>query len=168
MIFPPVRPEPARLNALLWLVPVAVLVSALLPGKPGTPAGVKLFLVVLALGLAVLFLLAPRALKYEFMPDRLRIRKLVGSIDLPYATLSVRRSTGQLTVRTFGVGLPGYLTGYFLLSGDERGTGSVQACASTGTGGILLHTGKQAYFVTPADPDAFLAELARRGATVKD
>lgn len=166
MIFPPVRPAPTLFSQLLWLVPLVVLVSAFVPDSD-TPAGVNLFLVAVALLLAALFMVAPRALRYEVLPDHLRLRKLIGAIDLPYPSLTVRRSTGRLTLRTFGVGLPGYLTGYFVLSGDHRGTGSIQACASTATQGLILHTGKQAYFVTPADPDGFLRELAARGAAVK-
>lgn len=160
-------PAPARrspLTALLWGVIGLLLVTALLPPKK-VPEDA--FLLLLAAVLAALMIVAPRRLTYEFSPEGLNIRKLVGSITLPYPALSARRSDGKLSVRTFGVGLPGYLTGSFLLAGDSQGVGQVQAAASRGSGGLLLHTGKQAYFVTPADPDAFLTELARRGAKVR-
>lgn len=164
MNFPPAPPHRSPLNFILWgVVGLLVLTSLLSPKKAAADA----LLLVLAAILVAMLVAAPRRLRYEFTPEGLNIHRVVGAILLPYHTLSARHSAGHLSVRTFGVGLPGYLTGYFLLAGDPQGAGQVQVAASRGSEGVLLHTGKQAYFVTPADPEAFLAELARRGAKVR-
>ncbi len=114
----------------------------------------------------VWFQLAPRRLAYTLTPDAVVIQRILNQTRLPYAGLSARRTAGVLGLRTFGTGLPGYLTGHFTLAHDGQGVSRVRAAASTGQGGVLLRSGDADYFLTPAAPGAFLAELARRGAQV--
>lgn len=123
-------------------------------------------MVALALVVFALFQLAPRRLAYTLTPDAVVIQRILNQTRLPYAGLSARRSSGVLGIRTFGTGMPGYLTGHFTLAHDEMGVGKVLAAASTGQDGVLLHSGDTDYFLTPADPQTFLTELAQRGAGV--
>ena len=53
--------------------------------------------------------------------------------------------------------------GYWSVAPFEQ---RVLAAAARGRDGVLLHSDNTDYFLTPADPAAFLAELARRGAQV--
>lgn len=148
-------------------LPLLVLVSALLP-KPGGAAAMQSLLLIVVTGvaaaLALLFWVAPRRLGYMLSASELMIRRLSGETRLPLAAVSARRSTGRLGWRTFGTGLPGYLSGHFTFGPDVHR--SVVAAASRPDGGVIVEQAGTAYFLTPADPDAFLAELARRGATV--
>jgi hypothetical protein len=153
------------LRAVTWGVPVVLIAATFVPDKEATPA-TQAGLRILALVLLAWFQLAPRRLAYTLTPDAVVIQRILNQTRLPYAGLGARRTSGVLAFRTFGTGLPGYLTGHFTLAHDERGVGRVRAAASRGRGGVLLHSGDADYFLTPADPTAFLAELARRGARV--
>ncbi|CAM4167836.1 PH domain-containing protein [Deinococcus marmoris] len=152
-------------RSVTWGVPALVLAVALIPDEENTPL-LRGAMVALALVLFALFQLAPRRLAYTLTPDAVVIQRILNQTRLPYAGLSARRTSGVLGVRTFGTGMPGYLTGHFTLSHDGQGVSRVLAAASTGQGGVLLHSGDADYFLTPADPQVFLAELARRGAGV--
>ena len=123
-------------------------------------------MIALSVFLFALFQLAPRRLAYTLTPDALVIQRILNQTRLPYAGLSARPSSGVLGIRTFGTGMPGYLTGHFTLANDEKSVGRVLAAASTGQGGVLLHSDNTDYFLTPADPQTFLNELAQRGAQV--
>lgn len=152
-------------RSVTWGVPALALAVALIPDQENTPL-LRGAVVALALLIFALFQLAPRRLAYTLRPDAVVIQRVVAQTRLSYAGLSARPTSGLLGFRTFGTGLPGYLTGYFTLSNDEQGVEQVLAAASAGRGGVLLHSGDADYFLTPADPQAFLAELARRGAGV--
>lgn len=60
-----------------------------------------------------------------------------------------------------GTGLPGY----YVFHAD--GLKGVLAASSATHGGVIVQEGGKAYFLTPADPAGFLAELARRGVTLR-
>ncbi|MDV6374694.1 PH domain-containing protein [Deinococcus arenicola] len=154
------------LRAVGWGLPALMLVVTLLPDKQATPLSQGL-LTTLALGILVWFQLAPRRLAYTLTPDAVVIQRILAQTRLPYAGLRARRTDGVLGTRTFGTGLPGYLTGHFTLNNDKKSVKQVLAAASTTHGGVLLHSGDAHYFLTPADPKCFLTELSRRGAKVK-
>ncbi|WP_415785809.1 PH domain-containing protein [Deinococcus saxicola] len=138
---------------------------ALIPDEGNTPL-LRGVMTALALCVLALFQGAPRRLAYTLTPDAVVIRRILNQPRLPYAGLSACRTSGVLGIRTFGTGMPGYLSGHFTLSHDGQGVSRVLAAASAGQGGVLLHSGDAHYFLTPADPQAFLAELARRGTGV--
>lgn len=162
----PIAP-PDSSPALRWVVfllPLVLLASAFLPGNKPQPALIKPLFVLLAAGLMWVFTLAPRRLAYTLTPSELVIRRMLGETRLPISGIKARKSGRHLAGRLFGTGLPGYLTGTFAFGPDEHG--SVQAAASRGDHGVILEVEGRAYFVTPADPDAFLHELRQCGAAV--
>lgn len=152
-------------STVSWGLPALMILLTLLPDEDATPLSQAL-LAGLALVLLVWFQLAPRRLAYTLTADVVVIQRVLAQTRLPYAGLSARRTSGVLGIRTFGTGLPGYLTGHFTLARDEKGVGRVLVAASANRGGVLLHSGDAHYFLTPADPETFLAQLAQRGAEV--
>ncbi len=152
-------------RSVMWGVPALILAVALIPEEGNTPL-LRGVMVALALLIVALFQFAPRRLAYILTPDAVVIQRVVAQTRLSCAGLSARPTSAVLGFRTFGTGMPGYLTGHFTLSHDGQDVGRVLAAASASRGGVLLHSGDGHYFLTPADPAAFLAELARRGAGV--
>ena len=165
----PVAPAGTSLAARLLTVglPVLVLVGAFLPGSEGAAASQSLLMFVFMAGaaaLALLFWIAPRRLGYALGATDLMLYHLNGTTRLLLSAAVARRSTGRLGWRTFGIGLPGHFSGQFTFGPDAHR--SVIAVASRPDHGVIVEHGQRAYFLTPADPDAFLAELQQRGATV--
>ncbi|WP_019009885.1 PH domain-containing protein [Deinococcus aquatilis] len=160
------------IQVVLWGIPLLLAALAFVPDLPESPTVPHWELLLGAAALTVLFQLAPRRLRYRLTPDGLEIRHLFGTTLLPVLGMRARRTAGRLGVRTFGTGLPGYLSGAFSFVSDE--VKSVTALASAGSGGILVglpinQAASQPlrwYFLTPADPQHLLDELARRGAVV--
>lgn len=151
--------------SLRWVTrgaPLLLVAAAFVP-DPDAP-GVHWVVAGLGLLTGVLLALAPRRLAYTLTAEGLVLQRLLGSTTLPYAGMRTRRSAGRLGLRTFGTALPGYLTGHFTFGPDALPR--VQAAASRGTGGVIVEADRGAYFLTPADPDGFLRELAGRGAVV--
>jgi hypothetical protein len=163
------------------------LLMAFVPNPPDAPTVPHWELLLSAVFIAVLLKLALGRLRYCLTSDGLEIDRLLAITRLPYTGMQARRTAGRLGVRTFGTGLPGYLTGAFTFSSDS--VRSVTALASVGSGGVLIGVpveGKSEgrstfvlpphpatagqvlrwYFLTPADPQQFLDELAQRGAVV--
>lgn len=124
----------------------------------------KVLMWTLAAGLALLFWVAPRRLAYTLSDSELRLQLLTTTTRIPLAGATARKSAGRLGIRTFGAGLPGYLSGHFTFGPDA--VGHVMAAASRANGGVIVESGGRHYFLTPADPDAFLAEWRRRDAIV--
>ncbi|MBB5233488.1 PH domain-containing protein [Deinococcus budaensis] len=160
----PLAPPDASpaLRLVMLGVPLLLMGLAFVP-DPDWP-GIHWDLLALGALLAALFGLAPRRLAYTLTPDALVIRRVLGRTTLPYAGMRARRSAGRLGVRTFGTGLPGYLTGRFTFGPDPRS--QVRAAATRGEGGVVVEVGGAAHFLTPADPAAFLSALEARGAAV--
>ncbi|WP_180970070.1 PH domain-containing protein [Deinococcus planocerae] len=157
---PVARPEaPSTLWWVILGVPLVVAgLAARSSGDAVWPLGA------LAALLAAAFWLAPRRLSYSLEKDALVVTRLTGRTALPYAEITARRSAGRLGVRLFGTGMPGYLTGLFSFGPDA--VSRVQAAASRTRGGVIVERGGTAFFLTPADPDAFLRALAARGVRV--
>lgn len=150
------------LRLLMWGSPLLLVALAFLPDADSP--GIRWEPLALGVTLLLVFNFAPRRLSYTLESDALVITRLTGRTVLPYAEIKARRSAGRLGVRTFGTGLPGYLTGHFTFGPDT--VSRVQAVASRGAEGVVVERGGAAYFLTPADPDAFLRSLAARGAPV--
>lgn len=152
---------PPALRLLTLGVPLLLAGAAFFPDEGQAPPHPEPLAAALLTGLG--FWLAPRRLGYRLTGDGVVIQTLLSRTMLPYAGLRARRSAGRLGLRTFGTGLPGYLTGHFTFGPDPEVRG-VRAAATRASGGVLLDSGGRAYFLTPADPEGFLAALARRGA----
>ncbi|THF68207.1 hypothetical protein E7T06_17505 [Deinococcus sp. Arct2-2] len=188
MIVPLVNAAESTLaRAFLWFPPLLFVVLAFVPDPPDAPTAPHWELLLSAVLFAAVFRLAPRRLRYRLTPDGLEIRRLLGTTLLPYVGMQAKTTVGRLGVRMFGTGLPGYLTGAFSFGSESLPT--VTALASVGSGGILIGVPVERqsegrsplvlpinpatsgqplrwYFLTPADPQQFLGELARRGAVV--
>lgn len=152
----------------MWLVTLGVLLIffgvSLAPPSSDIPQ-VRGLMILMLVGLAFLFWFAPRRLNYLLSDDALIIQVLTGQTRLSYHNLTAWRTTGGLGLRLLGTGLFGYYTGKFTFHDDLPKT--VLAASSNTTGGVLVQSENRTYFLTPADPDAFLRELAMRGAKVK-
>lgn len=188
MIFPAVNASISGLvRFFLWLAPLLLAVAAFIPDPPDAPTVPHWELIVVAALIAALLQLAPRRLRYRLTPNGLEIRRLLGTTLLPYGGMKARTTAGRLGVRTFGTGLPGYLTGAFSFGSD--GVPAVTALASVASGGVLIGVPVASevparlpfilppkptsvaepfrwYFLTPTTPEQLLEELARRGVVV--
>lgn len=153
---------PPVLRLVALGVPLVLIILAFVPDEDAP--GIHWESLALGVLLALLFFLAPRRLAYTLTPDALVVTRMLGRTALPYTGMRARRSAGRLGLRTFGTGLPGYLTGHFTFGPDT--VSRVHAAASRGGDGVIVESGGSAYFLTPADPDGFLRELAGRGAAV--
>ena len=133
-------------------------------GRPGA------FLILLMLALLLLFAFigySARAARFVVDEEGIAIRRALYGRALSWNQVAVEDARivdlgeeGDLkpTLRTNGIGLPGYRAGWFRLQGGERGllfvTRSERSVAVPTTEGYTL-------LVSPADPDAFLASLHR-------
>ncbi len=101
-------------------------------------------------------------LGYRLAPDALEVRRRLGVDRLFYSGLQLRPARNRLGLRLVGPGLPGYHTGLHATAG-----GRVMAAAtSSHAPALLLASGSTTSYLTPADPQALMNELARRGATL--
>ncbi|MDR6219484.1 PH domain-containing protein [Deinococcus soli (ex Cha et al. 2016)] len=161
--------SPVWFRALVWLVPLLLIVTAWIPDdgadKPLPVAG-SVALTLLGVGLGALFAQVPRRLAYTLTDTGLRVSRFSGTFEWPYRELRVRRTDAGLGLRVGGVGLPGYYTGNYTFTG--AGYRSVQAIASNTRGGLIVERGGTPYYLTPADPDAFAQALAARGVPMLD
>ena len=101
-------------------------------------------------------------LSYRLAPDALEVRRRLGVDRLPYRGLEVRPARGRLGMRLVGTALPGYHTGLHATAGGQV----MAAATSSHAPALLLTSGRTTYYLTPADPQALMHELARRGATL--
>ncbi|MDK2013104.1 MULTISPECIES: PH domain-containing protein [unclassified Deinococcus] len=161
--------SPVWFRALVWLVPLLLIVTAWIPDdgadKPLPVAG-SVALTLLGVGLGALFAQVPRRLAYTLTDTGLRVSRFSGTFEWPYRELRVRRTDAGLGLRVGGVGLPGYYTGNYTFTG--AGYRSMQAIASNTRGGLIVERGGTPYYLTPADPDAFAQALAARGVPMLD
>jgi len=140
---------PASGKPLWVLVPVLVLLTALL----------------LLLGS---LLLAPKRLRVEVSETGLRVRGDIYGRSIPAASLvtseaesvDIRRGPYHPRRRTNGIGLPGYLSGWFRLSNNEKALLFV-----TDTSRVVRIPTRDGYslLVSVAEPERFLESLSRLG-----
>jgi hypothetical protein len=137
-------------------------------GRPITPAPsalrwLVLPLPILAVGLALLFFVAPTRLRYEVAPGSVEVVTLASRRLLSTRGLRATVQQPRVGARLWGVGMPGYFTGHFLVDGRA---GRVYA-TDLKERGVLLSNGGLTY-LSPEDPSGFLAALREAGATVVD
>nr|WP_246580869.1 PH domain-containing protein [Deinococcus aestuarii] len=115
----------------------------------------------MAAGLLALFIWLPRRLGYALTDEGLEIRRASGTFVWPYRDLRASATPHALGVKQGGVNAPGYFSGAFAWPGE--GPNTILALSSSPRGGVLVTSQGRRYFLTPADPDAFLRELRARG-----
>ena len=131
----------ARAGAGWWAVKIAVLL--LVPVMCSVPA---------------VFFVAPGRLRYRVRQASLDVRTLLALRQVDVMGAVVTRCHPKKTLKLAGSGFPGYFTGWFLLDGTKA-----RVYATTLREGVLIE-GKSRVFVTPADPEGFLAALIAAGA----
>jgi hypothetical protein len=166
-----VAKAPAQTPLWSWLLQwgsvLVLLVVAWIPFNEPMPLPLRLLFTLIAVFSAVVFLVAPRRLRYS-LNEGLQISCVSSMTTWPYAGLRVRLASGHLGLMMGGTGMAGYYTGNFQWRGE--GPKHVQALASRMDEGVLLEVRghSQMYFLTPADPAGFLQRLRERGANVTD
>lgn len=158
LLITPAQPGPLREA----LASGGELTAAPAPVPPGDGMAIARWL--LALGvvgvpwLAALCFLAPARLRYRVRPGELEVAGMVTRRRWPLAGVIVRRFRPSSAIRLMGTALPGYFIGLF------RMAGTTVRVAGTHLGEGVLVEGPRRVFVTPADPEAFLAALEQAGA----
>lgn len=120
---------------------------------------IAVYAVIVAI-LATAFFIAPRRLAYVVSDGELRINTLFSHRGLALAKANVHRHRPLLGARLSGLFLPGYLVGSALYDGM-----ATSVFASVRDEGVLVE-GDGRFFLSPADPDGFLAALVQAGATL--
>ena len=137
-------------------------------GPPGTRgaswwltlATVLAVFILVVLALVTVFFVAPARLAYVVRAGQLDLVTLTGKRSVRLAGARAQRHRPLLGNRLSGVPLPGYRIGSWML--DSMAT---SVAASVAEEGVLVE-GEGRLFVTPRDPDAFLAALATAGVEV--
>ena len=132
----------------LWTVLKVLLVLVVLPSA--------LFVPLAAFG-------APRRLRYRLESGELVVQLLVFRKRFPLAGRTARRHTPAKAWKRAGSSLPGYHAGFFSVDGQPARVYASVIKAE----GVMLE-GEPRVFVTPADPEAFLAALHRHGVRTVD
>jgi len=104
------------------------------------------------------FFVAPRRLRYEIVQGELAVRLLLVTRRFPLAGSRVRAARPTKVRKVAGSAVPGYYAGVFRLDGE-----SARVYASQVKEGVLVEGAKRV-FVTPAEPEAFIAAVTRHGA----
>lgn len=122
--------------------------------------------IVLMLGmggmLVATFLVAPKRLRYRVKDGELVIESLFSSARFPAKALHAKRHEPAQVRRVMGTAFPGYYTGRFRADGL-----SVRMFATDLHGGVLVEAPDDVrVYVSPAEPDVFLAALKREGASL--
>jgi hypothetical protein len=106
------------------------------------------------------FVAGPERMRYRVARGELEVQTLFGRRRWSLDAVNARPHRVRLGLRLWGVGLPGYYTGSYLADGKSTRVYATQ------TEGVLLE-GATRIFVSPEDPEPFLAALAREGAIVR-
>jgi hypothetical protein len=135
------------------------------PGARGEAWWITLFAVVavmlvLAAALVIVFVVAPARLRYTVADGALEVRTLLFTRRLPLAGVRARPHRPLLGARLSGFAIPGHVVGSWLFD-----TMPTTVLASVRDGGVLLE-GEGRFFVSPREPELFLAALGGQGATV--
>ncbi|MFC6590879.1 PH domain-containing protein [Deinococcus lacus] len=146
----------------MGVLAVSALLFLLLPWLPASgseplPRPVAVLFGLGGAALLAFFVALPRRLGYALTPEGLQVSHFSATEVWPYASLDVVSVGGELGLKQVGVGVPGYYTGTYGWKGPEAKT--VQALASTPRGGVLLRRAGKLYYLTPADPAAFVRAL---------
>ncbi len=131
--------------------------ALLLKVVPGVAA---VFLVITTSMIVAVFLLGPSRMLYTVRDGRLEVRTLFSRRSWPVGTLRARAHTPKVTLRLMGTAFPGYYTGLFRADGANT-----RMYATDLKRGVLVE-GPARVYVSPAEPEAFLAALRAAGGTV--
>jgi hypothetical protein len=156
--------NPAQ-RALLLLAALILLGGAWLPLGEPLPLPLRWLCTVLATSVVWLMVAMPRSLGYALTDEGLRVQRMSGTFTWPYADLRVLSPAGRLGAKVGGVGVPGYHSGTYRWQGPpgQEEPRVVQGLASARQGGVLLSVQGKPHYLTPADPQAFVAALRARG-----
>jgi len=110
--------------------------------------------------LVTAFFVAPRRLAYAVRDGEVEVTTLFGRRRVALANAKAKHHRPLLGARLSGLFLPGYLVGSALF--DSMAT---TVLASVREEGVLIE-GDGRFFLSPADPDAFLGAVGQAGATV--
>ena len=119
-------------------------------------------LVVLVAALLTVFFFAPARLRYTVGNGALEVATLLKRRRIPLAGVRAHTHRPLLGARLSGVPLPGYHVGSWLFD-----TMATTVFASVRDDGVLLE-GEGRFFLSPHDPEGFLAALGEHGAKVID
>lgn len=157
----PSRPtaiSPADPNALLAALQNGEAATFTPASRPRLDGSLLFVGLVTLLPLAILFV-SPR-LTYRVEHGELRVKTLTNTFRFPLDKIAATTTTDGLGLKVMGTGLPGYYTGTYALAAKGK-KGAVQAFATTNrpSEAVLLRHENVTYYLTPADPAAFLALL---------
>ena len=123
--------------------------------------GMAAVLLLLSSGMIVaVFVAGPKRMRYVVEDGRLSVQTLFSKQSWPASELRARRHVPKVTMRLFGTAFPGYYTGLYRADGANT-----KVYATNLKSGVLVE-GPSRVYVSPADPEAFLAALREAGGTV--
>jgi hypothetical protein len=131
--------------------------SLLLKVVPGVAA---VLLVITTSLICAVFLVGPSRMLYVVKDGRLEVRTLFSKSSWPAESLHARAHTPKVTLRLMGTAFPGYYTGLFRADGANT-----RMYATDLKRGVLVE-GPARVYVSPAEPEAFLAALRDAGGTI--
>jgi hypothetical protein len=129
--------------------------ALLLKALPGAAAVLLLFSSAM---IVAVFVAGPKRMRYVVADGRLSVQTLFSKQSWPVAELRARAHVPKVTMRLFGTAFPGYYTGLYRADGANT-----KVYATDLKSGVLVE-GPARVYVSPADPDAFLAALREAGA----
>ena len=124
------------------------------------PGGAAVLLLITSSMIVALFLMGPSRMRYVVRDGRLEVRTLFSKSSWPARTLRARAHSPKVTLRLFGTAFPGYYTGLFRADGANT-----RMYATDLKRGVLVE-GPARIYVSPAEPEAFLAALRDAGGTI--
>lgn len=161
----PVAVTPADRQAFIKALWAGTSATFRPPGKRSESWWFTLFaviavLLVVVLGLVTVFVVAPARLSYRVGGGVLEVCTLLSRRRIPLAGVRARVHRPLLGARLSGVAIPGLVVGSWLFD-----TMATTVLASVRDGGVLLE-GEGRFFLSPQDPEGFLAAIGSQGATV--
>jgi Bacterial PH domain len=124
------------------------------------PAGAAVLLAITTAMVIAVFLVGPSRMRYIVKDGRLEVRTLFSRKSWPAGELRARAHSPKVTLRLVGTAFPGYYTGLFRADGANT-----RMYATDLKRGVLVE-GPQRVYVSPAEPEAFLAALRDAGGTI--
>jgi hypothetical protein len=124
------------------------------------PGGAALLLVVTTSMIIAAFLVGAKRMRYVVLDGRFEVRTLFSRKSWPASALRARAHSPKVTLRLFGTAFPGYYTGLFRADGANT-----RVYATDLKRGVLVE-GPARVYISPAEPEAFLAALRDAGSAV--
>ena len=124
------------------------------------PGGAAILLAITSSMIIAVFLVGPSRMRYVVKDGRLEVVTLFSKKSWPARELRARAHSPKVTLRLMGTAFPGYYTGLFRADGANT-----RMYATDLKRGVLVE-GPARVYVSPAEPDAFLAALRDAGSTI--